>query len=157
MYYSVDFFVHRSSAAHVRQHGRTAFAALGLTVHSFLDGFAIGSAFQANSRIGALVAIAVITHDFGDGVSTVGIVLGSRGRVLASVGWLVADAAAPVVGCGAALLLSISQGMIADLLGYCAGSFLFIGAAHLLPAAQREAEGSRLYVAVTAAFCSSPS
>ena len=64
-------------------------------MHSFLDGFAIGSAFHANSTIGGLVAIAVIAHDFGDGVSTVGVVLGSKGGFRASIGWLLADAIAP--------------------------------------------------------------
>jgi len=155
MYYGLDFFVHRGTAGHERRHGKAAFAsvaALGLTVHSFLDGFAIGSAFQANSRIGMLVAIAVIAHDFGDGVSTVGVVLGSRSGLRASVGWLVADAAAPVMGCGAALIVSISQGVIANLLGFFAGSFLFIGAVHLLPEAEREAKGPWLYITVMAGF-----
>jgi len=156
MYYSVDYFVHRETAGHLRQHGQATFAslaALGLTVHSFLDGFAIGSAFRANSKIGWLVAIAVIAHDFGDGVSTVGVVLGSRSGLRASIGWLAADAVAPVIGCGAALLVSISEGWIANLLGFFAGSFLFIGAVHLLPEAEREAQrGLWLYLAVTASI-----
>ena len=125
---------------------------LGLTVHSFLDGFAIGSAFHANSTIGGLVAIAVIAHDFGDGVSTVGVVLGSKGGLRASIGWLLADAIAPVLGCVAALSISISQGLIAELLGFFAGSFLFIGAAHLLPEAEQEGKARWLYVAVVAGF-----
>jgi len=154
-YYSLDFFVHRGAAGHERRHGKTAFAslaALGLTVHSLLDGFAIGSAFRANSRIGVLVAIAVIAHDFGDGVSTVGVVLSSRSGLRASIGWLLADAAAPLVGCASALVIEISAGAIAELLGFFAGSFLFIGAAHLLPEAEREARGVQLYVAVIAGF-----
>jgi zinc transporter ZupT len=155
-YYSLEFFVHRGAAGHEQlQGGPAAFgsmAALGLTVHSFLDGFAIGSAFQASSTIGALVAIAVIAHDFGDGVSTVGVVLGSWGGVRASIGWLLADSLAPVAGCAAALLISISPGRIADLLGFFAGSFLFIGAAHLLPEAQQEGKVGWLYLTVVIGF-----
>jgi ZIP family zinc transporter len=154
-YYSLEFFVHQGAAGHEKREGKVAFAsmaALGLTVHSFLDGFAIGSAFQANSTIGGLVAIAVIAHDFGDGVSTVGVVLGSKGGLRASIGWLVADAIAPILGCAAALAISISQGLIAELLGFFAGSFLFIGAAHLLPEAEQEGNGRWLYVAVVAGF-----
>jgi zinc transporter ZupT len=155
VYYSLDFFVHRGAAGHEGRHGKVAFgsiAALGLTVHSFLDGFAIGSAFHTNSTLGVLVAIAVIAHDFGDGVSTVGVVLGSRGGLSASVGRLLADAAAPVIGCGAAIIVSISQELIADLLGFFAGSFLFIGAAHLLPEAEQEGKAPWLYVAVVTGF-----
>jgi ZIP family zinc transporter len=154
-FYGLDRLLHRGAAAHEGRHGPAAFgslAALGLTVHSFLDGFAIGSAFQAASALGILVAIAVIAHDFGDGVTTIGVVLGSRGGLRTSVVWLLADAAAPVVGAGAALLLPISQGLIADLLGFFAGSFLFIGAAHLLPEAEQEGRGPWLAIAVVAGF-----
>ena len=83
-YYSLELFVHRGAAVHEKRQGKVAFAsvaAFGLTVHSFLDGFAIGSAFQENSTMGGLVALAVISHDFGDGVSTVGVVLGSSGAL----------------------------------------------------------------------------
>jgi ZIP family zinc transporter len=170
LYYSLDFFVHLGAAGHQEQHnhehshshssnhhhhGHSTFgsiAALGLVVHSFLDGFAIGGAFQASASIGVLVAIAVLAHDFGDGVTTVGIVLGSRGGVRASIGWLLADAVAPVLGCVAGLAISISQNLLADLLGFFAGSFLFIGAAHLLPEAEHEGRAIWLYLVVVAGF-----
>jgi zinc transporter ZupT len=154
-FYGIDRLVHRGAAGHDTSRQKAALgsiAALGLTAHSLLDGFAIGSAFRANTAIGVLVAIAVIAHDFGDGVSTVGVVLGSRGGLRTSVGWLLADAAAPVLGCGAALVLSISQGLIADLLGFFAGSFLFIGAAHLLPEAEQEGKAPWLFASVVAGF-----
>jgi ZIP family zinc transporter len=151
VFYALDRFVHRAAAGHIRYLPASAFgsvAALGLTIHSFLDGFAIGSAFQVDAAVGLVVAIAVLTHDFGDGVATVSVVLGSRGRLRASFGWLVADALAPVVGAAIALVVSFSPTTLALLLGFFAGSFLFIGAAHLLPEAQREGPD----VACTAAF-----
>jgi zinc transporter ZupT len=154
-FYGIDEFVHRGAAGHEIPEQKAAFgsmAALGLTLHSFLDGLAIGSAFRANSTIGVLVAIAVIAHDFGDGISTVAVVLGSRGGLRTSVGWLLADAAAPVVGAGTAQLLPISQALTADLLGFFAGSFLFVGAVHLLPKAKQEQNGPWLFVSVLAGF-----
>jgi zinc transporter ZupT len=154
-FYGIDEFVHRGAAGHEIPEQKAAFgavAALGLTLHSFLDGLAIGSAFRVNSTIGILVAIAVIAHDFGDGVSTVAVVLGSRGGVRTSVGWLLADAAAPVVGAGAAQLLPLSQALTADLLGFFAGSFVFVGAAHLLPEAAQEQNRPWLFVSVSAGF-----
>ena len=152
-FYALDRLVHLAAAGHQVARRTAAFgniAAFGLTVHSFLDGFAIGSAFHASSRIGVLVAIAVIAHDFGDGVSTVAVVLGSRGQLRTSLAWLAADAVAPVVGCAAGLVLAIPDVLVADLLGFFAGSFLFIGAAHLLPEAQSERKSAWLYVAVVA-------
>jgi ZIP family zinc transporter len=174
LYYSLDFFVHLGAAGHedrhehsqahshsehdqhhAHNHAHKAFgsiAALGLTVHSFLDGFAIGGAFQASAAVGLLVAIAVLAHDFGDGVTTVGVVLGSRGGLRASMGWLLADAIAPVVGCATGLAIPISPSFLAILLGFFAGSFLFIGAAHLLPEAEHEGKAPWLYLAVVAGF-----
>jgi len=154
-FYGIDEFVHRGAAGHEIPEQKAAFgsvAALGLTLHSFLDGLAIGSAFRANSTIGVLVAIAVIAHDFGDGVSTVAVVLGSRGGLRTSVGWLLADAVAPVLGAGTAQLLPFSQALTADLLGFFAGSFLFVGAVHLLPEAEQEQNRSWLFVSVLAGF-----
>lgn len=119
-----------------------ALAALGLTIHSFLDGFAIGTAFQASERAGLVVALAVLTHDFGDGVSTVGVVLGQRGRTRTAFGWLLADALAPVLGAAVPLVLTISPSLLGPLLGFFAGSFLFIGASHLLPEAGGECSES---------------
>ncbi len=99
-----------------------------------------------------VVATAVIAHDFGDGVSTVGVVLGSRGDLRTSVGWLLADAAAPLLGAGTALTVVVSQGVLAGLLGFFAGSFLFIGAGHLLPEAQQEGKAPWLFAAVACGF-----
>jgi len=46
----------------------------------------------------------------------------------------------------------LPQGLIANLLGFYAGSFIFIGGVHLLPEAEREARGPWLFAAVTAGF-----
>jgi len=167
-YYSVDVFVHLGAAGHQHHHAEPqeghpghdhhhggarfgSIAALGLVLHSFLDGFAIG-AFHADAKSFILVATAVLAHDFGDGVTTVGIVLGSKGGLRASIGWLLADAIAPVIGCAAALAISISQTVLANLLGFFGGTFLFIGAAHLLPEAQHEGRRPWLYFTVIAGF-----
>src|ERR1700689_5187909 len=50
-----------------------------LCCHSLLDGVAIGLAFQASRSVGIVVTIAVLTHDFSDGINTMNIVLRSGG------------------------------------------------------------------------------
>jgi len=149
---AIDHAVHATAAGH-RDTGTKAFgaaAALGLTVHSFLDGMAIGAAFQQSAGLGALIGIAVVAHDFGDGVSTVGVVLGSRGELRASVAWLIADAAAPIAGVLAARALHVPRPVLAGMLGFFAGTFLFVGAAHLLPEAAREGRKAPLTASVIA-------
>jgi zinc transporter ZupT len=62
---------------HVHKHlGRMS--AIGLIVHSTLDGAAIGAASLVNWRTGLLVALAVIIHDTSDGLNT--ILLVTRGE-----------------------------------------------------------------------------
>jgi len=45
--------------------------AAGLSFHSFLDGLAIGVGFQAGTKVGIIVLLAVVAHDFADGLNTV--------------------------------------------------------------------------------------
>ena len=45
--------------------------ALGLSFHSFLDGLAIGVGFEAGTKVGFIVLLAVVAHDFADGLNTV--------------------------------------------------------------------------------------
>ena len=47
-----------------------------LTIHSCMDGIAVGLAFQISTQIGMVVAVAVLLHDFSDGINTVNIVMG---------------------------------------------------------------------------------
>jgi zinc transporter ZupT len=57
-------------AGHVHAPGLGIVAASALVGHSLLDGVAVGAGFQAGSTVGAVVAIAVPSHDFADGFNT---------------------------------------------------------------------------------------
>jgi ZIP family zinc transporter len=155
-FFGIDRLLHLGAAGHQEGGARPfgAAAAFGLTMHSFLDGLAIGAAFRADASLGALIGAAVVAHDFGDGVSTVGVVVASKGALRASLGWLVADAVAPVLGAIAARAVHVPPTVLAYLLGFFAGSFLFVGAAHLLPEAMGEGRrgGVALSVGAGAAF-----
>src|SRR3954447_5522984 len=52
--------------------------ALGLSFHSFLDGLAIGVGFKAGTSVGVVVLLAVVAHDFADGLNTVTFMLATR-------------------------------------------------------------------------------
>ena len=107
-----------------------------LIVHSTLDGFAIGLGFQAGSEIGIIVLIAVLAHDFADGMNVVTLALdAARGERLA-VGLLVVDALAPVGGAALSTLVSIPPPTLGLLLAAFGGAFIAIGAGHLLPESQ---------------------
>src|SRR5690349_4797575 len=111
-------------------------APASLIVHSTLDGFAIGVAFQAGSSLGLIVLLAVLAHDFADGMNVVTLALdAAKGQGLA-IGFLVVDALAPVVGAGLSLVIAIPDLTLGWLLAGFAGVFIAIGASHLLPESQ---------------------
>jgi ZIP family zinc transporter len=108
-----------------------------LTAHSVMDGLAIGLSFQVSAATAAVVTLAVLAHDLSDGINTVNVSLaGSAGRVWARR-WLIADAAAPLVGIGLSRLFTVPRGALALFLAAFAGFFLVIGASELIPASHQ--------------------
>jgi zinc transporter ZupT len=107
--------------------------AASLSLHSFLDGVAIGLAFQVSTTVGAVVAAAVLAHDFSDGINTVTVVLNSRGREMSALKWLAVDAIAPAAGVAVTFLVTVPDVRLGMLLALFCGFFLYIGASDLLP------------------------
>jgi zinc and cadmium transporter len=114
---------------------------LSLIVHSTLDGLAIGLAFQAGSEIGLIVLLAVLAHDFADGMNVVTLVLDAARGERWAVGLLVLDALAPLAGAALSVVISIEDPTLGILLAGFAGVFLAIGAGHLLPESQHRDPG----------------
>jgi len=108
-----------------------------LTLHSLLDGLGVGLAFQVSTAIGVVVAVAVVAHDISDGVNTVTLSLSGGGGPKRARGWLIADAAAPLVGIGLTRLFTVGEGPLGLVIALFAGFFLYIGAVGLTPASHR--------------------
>jgi zinc transporter ZupT len=104
-----------------------------LCVHSLLDGVAIGLAFQASHEVGIVIAFAVLTHDFSDGINTMNLVLKSRADRSRAMRWLIADAVAPVLGIASTFFFSLPGDGFGAALALFAGFFLYIGASDLIP------------------------
>jgi ZIP family zinc transporter len=107
--------------------------AIGLSFHSFLDGLAIGIGFQAGTEVGYVVLLAVLAHDFADGLNTVTFMLATRNSRWRTILLLVVDASAPVAGALLAQVLRIDPGILAFQLAFFAGFLLYLGASDLLP------------------------
>ena len=107
--------------------------AIGLSFHSFLDGLAIGIGFQAGSEVGFVVLLAVVAHDFADGLNTVTFMLATRNNRWRTILLLIVDALAPVAGALLAQVLRIDPGILAFQLAFFAGFLLYLGASDLLP------------------------
>jgi len=112
---------------------RGPFAAAVLCIHSLLDGVAIGFAFQTSHQVGIVVAIAVLTHDFSDGINTMNVVLKNQGRTSQALRWLIVDALAPVAGIASTYFFTLPGHEFGVALALFAGFFLYIGASDLIP------------------------
>ncbi len=132
---------------HVQEFGIVM--AAGLSVHSFLDGVAIGVGFQTSMHIGLLIAMGVIAHDLSDGLNTVTVVLAHGNPIRRAALWLLIDMAAPVLGAASTVLVGINHAVLPWVLAFFAGSFLYIGASDLLPEA-REHDSPLVAVATAA-------
>lgn len=112
---------------------RGSFGALTLSTHSFLDGMAIGVGFQTSVAVGIVVTVAVLAHDFSDGINTVNMVLKNGGSWQRARKWLMVDAVAPVLGAASTLLFSIPESSIGLILALFVGTFLYLSASDLIP------------------------
>ena len=110
-------------------------SALALAGHSFMDGVGIGLAFQVSHAAGIAVAVAVIAHDFCDGLNTVSLMLVNRNTARRSTVMLGLDAAAPVLGAASTLFFEMPPAWLLAYLGFFAGFLLYLGAADILPEA----------------------
>jgi ZIP family zinc transporter len=160
LFAALDAFLHRQAFAHLDHHhdddadhvhdghaeehdaGALGFVGpAGLIVHSTLDGLAIGLGFRASAEVGLLVALAVLAHDFADGMNVVTLAAaGGRSRA-STLAFLGADALAPVIGAVVGSFASVSGSVLGALLALFAGVFIAIGAGHLLPEAQMHKPG----------------
>ena len=136
---------HRDEPDQARAHSRVgALGAGALSVHSLIDGLGIGLAFQVSTATGILVFIAVVSHDFADGMNTVSFVLFQSDDRRQALRWLTVDAIAPLVGAVIGSVLSISEHGLAYVLALYAGFFLSMGATDLLPEAHSHPSWKRV-------------
>jgi len=128
------------------------FATSELSVHSFIDGMAIGFGLQVDIHVGIIIALAVICHDFTDGLSTVTLMLNSGNSLKNSLRMLLLDAIAPILGVVVTLFFQLPSYYLALILPFFAGGFLYLGASDLLPHAHEENPPALTVISCTAGF-----
>lgn len=130
--------VHHSHEDHYGPHTHPAvgkFQAIALSGHSFLDGVGIGLGFQVSAATGIIVALAIIAHDFSDGLNTVTLLLRHKNSNRQALRFLFIDAIAPVLGGLSTIFFTLSENTLLLYLGFFAGFLLYIGVSDILPEA----------------------
>lgn len=113
---------------------------IGLAIHNFPEGLAIGSGFGASIKLGLSLAIAICLHDIPEGISMA--VPMKNGGMKASKVIYYVILSGVTTGVGAffgAIIGSISEQIIAMCLSFAAGAMLYIVSGELIP------ESNRLY------------
>lgn len=113
---------------------------IGLALHNFPEGLAIGSGFEASITLGYSLAIAICIHDIPEGIS-MAVPMKNGGMSPAKVLYYVVLSGV-TTGLGALigkLIGGISEGIIAICLSFAAGAMLYIVSGELIP------ESNKLY------------
>ncbi|MEI6649239.1 MAG: ZIP family metal transporter [Actinomycetes bacterium] len=109
--------------------------ALAMAGHVFLDGMALGLAFQVSNALGLAVFIALIVHAFSDGLNTVAMLIKGGKWSSAVKMLLIIDAIARISGAALGSRISISNSWLAIYLAVFSGFLIYIATSHILPEA----------------------
>ena len=136
---------HRDAPEEARAHDHVgALGAGALAIHTFIDGLGIGLAFSLDTATGVLVFVAVVAHDFADGLNAVAFVLHQGGTRARAIRWLTVVAVAPLLGAIVGSALDVSEESLGNVLALYVGFFLFLGGTDLLPHAHEHPSWRRV-------------
>jgi len=120
---------------------------IGLAIHNFPEGLAIGSGFEASIKLGLSLAIAICLHDIPEGIAMA--VPMKNGGIKTSRVIYYVILSGITTGLGAflgAIVGGISQNIIAICLSFAAGAMTYIVSGELIP------ESNQLYHGKTTAI-----
>ena len=109
--------------------------ALGMAGHVFLDGVAIGIAFQVSPALGLTVFIALLSHAFSDGLNTVSLLIKSGKWKQSSIALLGVDAVMRISGAALGSMIALSEKSVGIYLAIFSGFIIYLATSHILPEA----------------------
>ncbi len=107
---------------------------IGLAIHNFPEGLAIGSGFEASMKLGLTLAVAILFHDIPEGIS-MAVPMKNGGMSKGKVIWytLLSGVTTGIGAFFGAVVGSVSQTVIGLCLAFAAGAMLYLVAGELLP------------------------
>jgi zinc transporter ZupT len=122
--------------SHEHTHNTTGLiAASAMVIHVFLDGLAIGLAFQVSTALGWIVALAVVAHAFTDGLNTVSMLITAGKWQSRAVMLLIADGVARISGAFLGARIVVNDNVLGLYLALFAGFLIYLATSHILPEA----------------------
>jgi zinc and cadmium transporter len=111
-------------------------ALIGMLVHTFFDGVAIGAGFMVSEHVGLLIFLAVFLHKIPDGFTISSIIVTSGHSAGRALGAAVALGVSTLLG---VLAVHVSAAAAPFALPLATGSMLYVAATDLMPEVNREA------------------
>ncbi len=101
--------------------------AIGIALHNFPEGFAVGSGFEVSASLGMMITAVIVIHDIPEGVAMA--VPMKAGGFTSKKAFLLTALSGVPMGLGAlfgAIIGGISQKFIGACLGFAAGAMLYV-------------------------------
>lgn len=115
---------------------------IGLAIHNFPEGLAIGSGFEASIKLGYALALAILLHDIPEGISmSVPMKNGGMSKSKAVVLTLLSGITTGIGAFFGVILGGISKDVIAICLAFAAGAMLYIVSGELIPESNKIYKG----------------
>lgn len=111
---------------------------VGLALHNFPEGFAVGSGFEASVKLGVTLTAIIVIHDVPEGIAMA--LPMKLGGFSAKKAFTLTILSGVPMGIGAligAALGSISQQFVGVCLGFAAGAMLYVVFGELIPESKR--------------------
>lgn len=115
---------------------------IGLTLHNFPEGLAIGAGFEASSTLGLSLAIAVAIHDVPEGISiAVPLKEGGENKIKTIILTMISGITTGIGAFFGAIAGNISKELISGSLALAAGAMLYIVSCELIPESKNMYKG----------------
>jgi len=112
---------------------------IGDTIHNFLDGLLIATAFSVNAPLGVATAVAIVLHEVPQELSDMALLLHSGMSRRRAIIWNTMSSCAAILGAAVAVLFTNAvEGIEFALLPIAAGNFLYIATTDLIPELHKE-------------------
>lgn len=115
---------------------------IGLAIHNFPEGLAIGSGFESSIKLGYSLALAIALHDIPEGISmAVPMKNGGMTRIKAVLLTLLSGVTTGIGAFFGAIVGGISEEIIGMCLAFAAGAMLYIVSGELIPESNKIYKG----------------
>ncbi|MBW2996575.1 ZIP family metal transporter [Candidatus Woesearchaeota archaeon] len=114
--------------------------AIGIGIHSFVDGLIYAVAFNVSIFTGILAAVGMVLHEFPEGIITYLLLIKARfSKAKSSLGAFLAAAITTPLGAIISwpFITQLTKPVLGIMLAFSAGALVYVGATHLLPEVEK--------------------